>query len=177
MTEYERQFWDLVEEHRPALWRFSLGLTKSREDARDLTSETVLAAFRSFSRLRDRSTFRKSLFTIAVRIHRRAMWRRRIFAPNDDAINIEAPQSEESAYDLELLTKSLGALPERQREAILLFEISGLSLEEIRSVQGGSLSGVKSRVTRARETLRRLMTDSSADMNETTNYTPVSALL
>jgi len=162
MTEDERVFWGLVEEHRPALWRFSLGLTESREDARDLTSETVLAAFRSFSNLRDRTAFRKSLFTIAVRIHRRAVWRRRIFGQSEDISKIEASSSGESGHDLELLTKMLATLPERQREAILLFEISGLSLEEIRVIQGGSLSGVKSRVTRARESLRIKMIDSDA---------------
>jgi DNA-directed RNA polymerase specialized sigma24 family protein len=36
----------------------------------------------------------------------------------------------------------------------VLFEISGFPLEEIRQLQGGTLSGVKSRLKRGREQLR-----------------------
>jgi RNA polymerase sigma-70 factor (ECF subfamily) len=67
----------------------------------------------------------------------------------------------ESSYDLELLLASLKKLSTSQREAIVLFEISGLSLKEIQEIQGGSISGVKSRLTRARDNLRRLITDSN----------------
>jgi RNA polymerase sigma-70 factor (ECF subfamily) len=49
----------------------------------------------------------------------------------------------------------LAKLPSRQREALVLFELSGFSLDEIRQLQGGTLSGVKSRMKRGREQLRR----------------------
>ena len=42
-------------------------------------------------------------------------------------------------------------------KALTLFEISGLSLEEIREIQGGSLPGVKSRVQRGRKKLAEIM--------------------
>jgi len=40
---------------------------------------------------------------------------------------------------------------------VILFEISGLSLQEIVEIQGGSLSGVKSRIVRGRERLAVLL--------------------
>lgn len=43
------------------------------------------------------------------------------------------------------------------KETVILFEISGLSLEEIKKIQGGTISGVKSRLKRGRETLEILM--------------------
>ncbi len=152
-------FWQLVEEHRASLWRFSLGLTRSREEARDLMSETVLAAHRSFTKLRDVAGFRKSLFTIALRIHKRQRWRGRIFSEMTTADDRRTEDSNESGHDLELLLEAVNSLPAKQREAILLFEISGLSLEEVRVLQGGSLSGVKTRLARGREALRVNLAD------------------
>ncbi len=66
-------------------------------------------------------------------------------------------QSPEMRLDIEALDRALARLPEKQREAVILFEISGLSLAEIRDVQGGSLSGVKSRIVRGREQLAVLL--------------------
>ena len=62
-------FWDLIEEHRASLWRYALALTRSRDESKDLLSETVLSAYASFPKLRDLGGFRKSLYTIASRIH------------------------------------------------------------------------------------------------------------
>ena len=51
--------------------------------------------------------------------------------------------------------EALQTLSERERAAILLFEIAGLSLEEVRHIQGEmSLSTIKSRLSRSRAKLR-----------------------
>jgi RNA polymerase sigma-70 factor, ECF subfamily len=166
VSETDTIFWGLVEENRGHLWRFALGLTHSREEARDLASETVLAQYRSFRRLRDHSAFKKSLFTIAIRIHRRQRWRRRIFSEPEPAFEYSTEPAGESHYDLDLLMEALEQLPVQQREAVLLFEISGMSLEEVHAVQGGSLSGVKSRLKRAREALREILVDRENGVEE-----------
>ena len=43
------------------------------------------------------------------------------------------------------------------RETVVLFDVSDLSLEEIRRIQGGTLSGVKMRLKRGRERLARVL--------------------
>jgi RNA polymerase sigma-70 factor (ECF subfamily) len=63
----------------------------------------------------------------------------------------------EASADVALLYEALKRLPAAQRESVVLFEISGLSLQEIRQIQGGSLSGVKSRVTRGRRRLAEIL--------------------
>ncbi len=55
------------------------------------------------------------------------------------------------------LYEALQELPEKQRETVVLFEISGLSLNEIQEIQGDSLSAVKSRLVRAREKLSQIL--------------------
>lgn len=152
-------FWQLIEDYRPALWRYAYGLTRSRDDANDLVSDTVVAAFQSFPNQRDLGGFKKTLYTIARRLHTRKLWRRRLFMSNDGIEHIPAEEQRESAHDLELLLTALDRLPLKIREALLLFEISGFSLEEIRQLQGGTLSGVKSRLKRGREALRDMIVD------------------
>ncbi len=58
----------------------------------------------------------------------------------------------------------MASLPEKQREALALFEISGLSIEEVREIQGGSLSAVKMRLVRGREQLALLLRSRGPDM-------------
>ncbi len=160
MQETEQQFWQFIEATWASLWRFSLGLTASEDDASDLMSDTVLEAHKSFHTLRDHQAFTSFLFTIAHRLFMRGRWRRKIFAKLDEAIHVMYEDERESSHDLSCLLHALSELPEKQREAILLFEISGLSLEEIRTIQGGSLSAVKQRLSRGREALRNKMIDS-----------------
>lgn len=57
---------------------------------------------------------------------------------------------------------ALGTLAPPQREAIVLFELHGYSLEEIAEIQHASLSSVKSRLMRGRARLRRYYTELSS---------------
>ncbi len=145
------------------LARYCNSMAGDRETARDLMSETLLVGFQHFEQLRDSAAFRAYLFRIAMRIN--LEWKKRSAR--------QTPLTEELARHLEQTTLSddgraaersldagdlyaaLATLPKKQREAVVLFEISGLSLKEIQDVQGGSLSGVKSRIVRGREELAR----------------------
>ena len=49
----------------------------------------------------------------------------------------------------------LAGLPAVQREAVVLFEIEGFSVEEIAAMQEVTVSAVKSRLARGRDRLRR----------------------
>src|ERR1035437_2250315 len=76
-TDYT-EFWDLVESERHNVWRLARGLTRSYDEACDLMSDTWVAAYRSFPKLRDTSSFRSYVSTIAVRLYRRRRWRARL---------------------------------------------------------------------------------------------------
>ena len=151
------QFWGLIEKERHATWRLCRALTRSYDEAYDLMSDTVLAAYQSFPSLRDKAAFHWFLSTIAVRIQRRKRWRARLFVPIENAAEAAYEMTAESSYDLDQLVAALDRLPLREREAIVLFELSGLSIKEIQQIQGGTISGVKSRMSRARGRLKRLL--------------------
>jgi len=150
------------------LARVARAMVNSREDARDLISETVLAAFERFEELRDDKAFISYLFTIARRTAKRRRSRAKLFGEYDQqaAEQIRDIQNQPgTSVDVQLLYDALAKLPEKQREAVILFEISGFSLEEIREMQGGSLSGVKSRIARGREKLARLLGADAPDVS------------
>src|SRR4029079_14592270 len=68
-----------------------------------------------------------------------------------------APGPEQRAGDQELafaLGKALDALPDTHREVVLLRDVEGLSAPETAAVLGVSVDAVKSRLHRARESLR-----------------------
>ena len=54
------------------------------------------------------------------------------------------------------VSRALASLPAEQREAIVLFDLEGITVDEIASLQGVSASAVKSRLARGRLRLRRL---------------------
>lgn len=158
--ERHEQFLRLFLPLRHPLHRFACALTRSPEEALDLTGDTILAALESYDHSRPEESFRSYLFTIAVRIHRRGRKRRERMQRLDDAAAENArssARSPEVEADIRALGEALTQLPLRQQEAVVLFELSDMSLEEIRKIQGGSLSGVKSRIARGRRRLAELL--------------------
>ncbi|HHZ65615.1 MAG TPA: hypothetical protein EYN51_09010 [Flavobacteriales bacterium] len=65
----------------------------------------------------------------------------------------------ETNVDIGLLYEKMDLLPTKQKEALILFEISGFALKEIQEIQGDSLSAVKLRLSRGREKLKELLSD------------------
>ena len=142
------------------LARYVRAMSRNADEARDLMSETLLAEYESFDTLKAPAAFLSYLFTIARRTCRHRARRFRLFAEYDAAhaaqLRATTP-APDAAADIPALYNALDRLPAEQREAVVLFELSGLSLEEIRELQGGTLSGVKARVARGRRKLAKLL--------------------
>lgn len=158
--EKQEAFLELLEPVRADLSRFANAMTSNRDDAYDLVSDTILVAYEGFEKIRKKESFKAWLFTVASRLFKRNKWRRRFFGKYDAdlAEQIADPEpSPDTNIDVQVLYNALEKLPIKQKEAVILFEISGFSLEEIRELQGGTLSGVKSRLKRARERLAELL--------------------
>ena len=162
MTDLEKQneFINLLELSRVHLSRFVRAMTLSREEAQDIVSETILLAFQSFDKIKNKDSFKSYLFTIASRLVKRKVWRNRIFGIWNDETVENMPSKETSPdlnYDVEQLYAALKKLPPKQEEALVLFEISGFSIAEIQEIQGGTISGIKTRLKRGREKLAHLL--------------------
>lgn len=136
----------------------------SPSEAEDVLHEALLKALGAYDGLRDRARFRPWLFQIVTRTFhsaaRRSLWKR--FVPLDwspgpgDRETFPRVYARPEWLDERLtILGALTALSDRERAALLLFELGGFSIEEIAAIQGArSISAVKSRLSRARAKLK-----------------------
>lgn len=144
--------------HEPLL-RYCEALSRNPDTAKELVSEVVLEAFENLHKLRKEEAFPGFLFGIARnKMHRRyrKAGRETGFIPALHERQDGAAGPEMKA-EVSLLYDALNQLPDKTRDALILFEVSGFSLKEIQDIQGGSLSGVKVRLKRGREKLQNLL--------------------
>ena len=165
-TGRQERFLALLEPRLEDLSRFCLAMTRDPEGGKDLMGDVILAAFEGFDTLREEAAFLSYLFTIARRTFHRRRRREKIFSEYDEAKAGTIAAGGSPVWigaDVRALHEALAKLPESQREAIVLFEITGLSLKEVAEVQEASLSAVKSRLKRGRERLARLLGATAAE--------------
>ena len=139
-------------------------LCRSPEDGDDLFQETVLRAYDKLSSLRDESCFRPWFFSILLSVHRnrsrRGFWRRFLSLEKKDGETVDVAGEDGACWDeerrgAERVSRALAGLAPEQREAVILFELEGFSIEEISAMQRVTVSAVKSRLSRGRKRLRR----------------------
>lgn len=159
-TQRQENFLALLEPRLEDLSRFCLAMTRDPEEGKDLMGDVILAAFEGFDSLREDQAFLSFLFTIARRTYYRRRKREKIFGEYNEELAGRIRAGGTPVWigaDVRALHEALCHLPEVQREAIVLFELTGLTLKEVAEVQDASLSAVKSRLARGRERLARLL--------------------
>lgn len=174
MEERADRFRRLIEPLHDRVQGFARCLCRSTVEGDDLFQEAMLHAFRKLDALRDDAAFRPWLYRVVITVHRsrcrRAFWRRLI--PLGEVAEPDADDAAISGHDYRSdgwtadaaeanrrARNALAQLGTAQREAIVLFEIEGWLVEEIATLQGVSISAVKSRLARGRERLRALYDD------------------
>jgi RNA polymerase sigma-70 factor (ECF subfamily) len=162
-TEAKQQtFLSLYEPVHTRFARFCQARAYDSCEAKDLISETVLRVYENFDKLNDQRAFLSFLFGTATNIikgkaRRKKFWS--VFRLTEAAENYSDRQNPELSADVRLLYEALQKLPEEQREAIILFEVSGFCLKEVQQIQGAGLSAVKSRIVRGKRKLAQLLND------------------
>lgn len=156
----QQQFLNLYNPVQKKLSGYCRALTGNGVDAHDLMQEAVLQAFENFEKLRSHDSFLFFISAIARNICLKSRRRLKFWIDIEKTDADSMPSNNTSADDgleVQMLYRTIAKLPFNQREALVMFEIMGFSLEEIRQQQGGTLSGVKSRVTRARQSLTKML--------------------
>jgi RNA polymerase sigma-70 factor, ECF subfamily len=161
---------ELVDAHQRLVYQLALHLLGDHNEALDLSQEVFLRVFRTIQGFRGQSALRTWIYRIAVNQARNRMrwWRRRRRSQQvslDDHVRAHgelpsevAGASPERVYRQKEVAariwQALEALPFDQKTALVLREIDGLSYDEIAFSLGVAVGTVKSRLARARETLR-----------------------
>jgi RNA polymerase sigma-70 factor (ECF subfamily) len=141
----------LFERHGRAVRRFLFRLTRDPAAADDLAGEVFLRVVKASATYQPREREAAWVFRIAQNVLRDA--HRRRLRSVEDAIGADAalPADQVAGLDLQ---RGLDALPEDERVALLLGEMGGLSYAEIADATGATVPAVRSRIYRARQTLR-----------------------
>lgn len=163
-------FEELVLKYQQRVYNLTLRMTGNPDDAFDLSQEAFLKAWRGLETFHFESAFSTWLYRLtsnACLDFLRAQKRRRTVSlttedDDGDEVQIEltdpAPTPEQAALASEdrwMLTKALDALDDEAREIITLRVINDLSYEKIGEVLGIKEGTVKSRLSRARDKLKK----------------------
>jgi RNA polymerase sigma-70 factor (ECF subfamily) len=165
----ENAFAEVVAEHQRMVVQLALNLLGDRDEALDLSQDVFIRVFRTIGQFRGQSALRTWIYRIAVNQarNRHRFWRRR---RRSDQVSLDAHVEAHGDFQCgaevgpdrilaqkELAARlqgALDALPFDQRTAIVLREVDGLSYDEIAFSLGVAVGTVKSRLTRARQSLR-----------------------
>lgn len=164
-ADVRRQFDELCEPFRADLYRFLFWLCHDRALAEDVMQETLLRAWRSFDSLADRKAAKPWLLTIARRELARVFERKRVETVDIDAV----PDVEEATLggshsdDVEEMRRAIAQLEPGYREPLILQVLFGYSTQEIAQHMELTLSAVLTRLFRARQRLRRHMSEAASE--------------
>ena len=165
--EMVRRYWDRI-------YAMVHQLLRNPQDAEEVTQDAFIRAHRGLGNFRGDSAFSTWLYQIATNLARNRYWywwRRK----RDKTISFDQPVSDDNdtplsevfAAELETpedatvtqefvdrIAQGMEKLSPKHREILILRNVKNMSYEEIAEILGISVGTVKSRIARARESLR-----------------------
>jgi RNA polymerase sigma-70 factor (ECF subfamily) len=157
MSDFAR----LLEIEIPRLRRYARALTRDVSRADDLVQSCLTRAIAKQHLWQPGTDLRAWLFTILHNQHvndvRRSV-REGVSVPVEDMAPVLTVQSNATAVlQLRDLEAAIAKLPQEQRQVILLVGLEGMRYEEVADILGVPVGTVRSRLSRGRDQLRRLM--------------------
>ena len=157
MTEFAR----LLEAQLPRLRRYARALTRDPSRADDLIQDTLVRALAKQHLYQDGTNLRAWLFTLMHNQHvnnvRRNVREDNSLDVDTVAAHLVAVTDPTASRQLRELDEAIGKLVMEQRQVILLIGLEGMSYEETAAILDVPIGTVRSRLSRGREALRRLM--------------------
>lgn len=158
-ADKQRKFLKMYEPVHERFERFCRARVYGDMEYTDLINSTLVAVYENLDALKDKKALLSYLCSVSINIlannHRKKKPElenniSKVEATNQSDISLSA--------DVSFLYEALRKLNPEQREAIILFEITGFSIKEIAEVQNARVSTVKQRLKRGREKLKKRLT-------------------
>jgi RNA polymerase sigma-70 factor (ECF subfamily) len=155
----------LLERHQAQIYRFGMKMCRDPEDAKDVLQDTLLSVARNVRDFRGASSISTWLYTVARSFCLKKR-RKSKFAPKEVSSSLDgsaehvadpgkaADETLASKQVEQALEAAIGALEPMYREVLLLRDVEGLTAPEVAQVTGASVQAVKSRLHRARLSVR-----------------------
>lgn len=148
---------DLFDGHRAVVYGYLRRMTGDAALADDLTGEVFVRVVRGLSGYRPQDRERAWVLTIARNVLLDQRKRLRPVLVGLDEADLYAGTGDPQQETRVRLGEALAALDEPEREAFLLREVGGLGYVEIGAATGTTPDAVRSRIFRARQSLRVLL--------------------
>jgi RNA polymerase sigma-70 factor (ECF subfamily) len=161
-----RAFETLYQRHRGGLYRYLARHTRNPESANDLFQEVWSKVIASRERYEARAKFQTFLYRIA----------HNCFIDYCRRATVRADTRAEQAQTIARYKAALGELPAEQRDVFLLYEESGLTLEEIATITAVGAETAKSRLRYAVMKLRHAMSAASEQSSASEQQRAASAI-
>ncbi len=171
----EDAFARLMRENETRIYNLTLRMTGNEQDALDLAQEAFFNAWKGLKFFKGDSAFSTWVYRLAsnacIDHLRRKKRRQDISAPmptvdeeDDRPLDIPderyAPEQVLEKKQLrQAVAEGLGQLTEEHRQVLIMRELDGLSYQEIGQVLGLEAGTVKSRIARARLSLRKILVE------------------
>ena len=146
-------------EHVPRLRRYARALLGDRYAADDLVQDTLERAWNKFHLWRPGSDLRAWLFAIMhnVFVNQVRGKRNEIERAMEELPVVAVRATQSDSLEIADVERSLRELPDEQREVLLLVAIEEMTYDEVSRALGIPIGTVMSRLSRARERMRRLI--------------------
>ena len=177
-----RAFEELISAHIPQVRRFAQAFAHDEGDAADLAQDALVKVYRSICSYRFQSAFSTWLYAIIRNVFldnaRSRAGKERALELPFDIKHIDATRPSEAEdmarADVQIerhqerhrVWTALNQVQAEFRSTLVLFDIEGLTYEEVAAIESVPLGTVKSRLSRGREQLRRLLAAAAAAESE-----------
>jgi len=153
-------FCGLLEAQIPPLRRYARALLRDTSRADDLIQDTLMRALAKQHLWQEGTNLRAWLFTLMHNLHvnvvRQSVREGTMVDVDDMSATLVATSDPSASRQLRELEDAIARLPMEQREVVLLIGLEGIRYDEAAEILHVPIGTVRSRLSRARETLRKL---------------------
>lgn len=148
----------LVNRNMPIVFRVAYRMLQDRAEAEDVTQETFLRAWKHLPNWQPRAKFSTWACTVALNLCRDRLRKKKPVLMDELPERVDTALRPEQALasrqSLEGIAQKIAALPERQREALTLCALEGMSNIEAAAAMDVGVRALESLLARARRSLR-----------------------
>lgn len=159
----ESVFKTLVNRHKEKVRNLIFVTLNGSDMIDDISQEVFISVFKKLDRFRFESQFTTWLYRITInkcRDHLRRVKIRSILSPfsaSEKELSYPSVSMHDDIEIQEIVRKGVAQLPEKLRTPLVLKDFEGLSYQEIAETIGVEVGTIKSRIFRARESLKKIL--------------------
>ena len=166
MEDKEKEiFIQNINENRLKMYKTAIAILKNEDDANDAIQDALYSAYKNYGSLKEKSYFSTWIIRILINKCYDIIKRNKKIAYIDDSIT-ENTTGEEDQYEVESsLEWVLKQIDKDLKEIVVLYYYDELSVSEIANILKIPQGTVKSRLSRAREQIGKIMKKEEGEFN------------